>query len=157
MSIALAGHGTAIWEGPVAPSVGVDTQNRSLVGGSPELYRLVEWVAELTADRSFTASYQKDSVAERFARLAASWRSDTACTSSVHEMAMHPSYQEIIGLGEKAIPLLLRELAREPDHWFWALRAITHVDPVPPADRGNLRAMGDAWVRWGRSQGHGLP
>lgn len=45
------------------------------------------------------------------------------------EMAMHPAYQRIIGLGPEVAPLLLRELERQPDHWFWALKALTGADP----------------------------
>jgi hypothetical protein len=39
-------------------------------------------------------------------------------------------YQEIIGMGERAVPLLLAELKREPDDWFWALHAITGASPL---------------------------
>ena len=38
------------------------------------------------------------------------------------------------------------ELRREPDHWFWALIAITGEDPVAPKDRGKLQEMTDAWL-----------
>ena len=54
---------------------------------------------------------------------------------------MSPSYQRIIGLGSAVVPLLLRELERQPDHWFWALKAITGADPVPAASRGKLHEM----------------
>ena len=63
---------------------------------------------------------------------------------------MHPAYQQIIGLGPAAVPLLLRELEREPDYWFWAIKAITGVDPVADADRGRMRAMSATWISWGR-------
>jgi hypothetical protein len=63
-------------------------------------------------------------------------------------MAMHPSYQRIIGLGPAALPLIFNELAREPDHWFWALKAITGEDPVPPSARGKLRKMTELWLQW---------
>jgi hypothetical protein len=61
---------------------------------------------------------------------------------------MHPAYQQIIGMGVDALPLILRELEREPDHWFWALEAITGENPVPPTDRGRLNEMARAWLRW---------
>jgi hypothetical protein len=67
-------------------------------------------------------------------------------------MAMHPAYQQIIGLGNEAVPLLLRELKKEPDHWFWALKAITGVDPVEPTQRGRVKEMAGAWLRWGKEQ-----
>ena len=67
---------------------------------------------------------------------------------------MHPAYQEIIGMGERAVPLLLAELRREPDDWFWALHAITGANPVPAASRGNARTMAEAWLRWGAENGY---
>jgi hypothetical protein len=33
-------------------------------------------------------------------------------------MAMLPPYQQIIGMGPPAVPLILEELRREPDQWF---------------------------------------
>jgi hypothetical protein len=74
--------------------------------------------------------------------------------SSITDMVLLPSYQRIIGLGSGAIPLLLAELERKPDHWFWALQAITGEDPVPAASRGNLIEMSAAWLAWGRQRGY---
>ncbi len=85
-----------------------------------------------------------------FRTLVESWRKERGATSSVTKMAMCPSYQRIIGLGLKVVPLLLRELERDPDYWFWALKVITGEDPVPPESRGKLREMTAAWLDWGR-------
>jgi len=68
-------------------------------------------------------------------------------------MAMLPSYQRIIGMGLAAVPLLLEELSREPDHWFWALEAITEENPVPREAAGNVPLMAKAWVEWGKQHG----
>ena len=56
----------------------------------------------------------------RFERLGNEWRAATPFAPSMLEMAMHPSYQQIIGLGRPAISFILQELSRKPDHWFWA-------------------------------------
>ena len=93
-------------------------------------------------------------LARRFQALAAEWKRDVAWSSSVADIAMHPAYQQIIGMGPAAVPLLLRELEQRPDHWFWALRAITGIDPVSPEHRGYLSAMAKAWLAWGRQQGY---
>lgn len=90
----------------------------------------------------------------RFQALVSEWRREVAWTSSASEMAMHPAYQQIIGKGQVAVPLLLRELEQRPDHWFWALRAITGVDPVPGDHRGKLPEMAKAWLEWGRQHGY---
>jgi hypothetical protein len=90
----------------------------------------------------------------RFSCLAAKWREETAFCSSLIEMATHPAYQQIIGMGRAAVPCILRELAREPDHWFWALKAITGEDPVPEKWRGDLKKMTEAWLEWGARSGY---
>lgn len=90
----------------------------------------------------------------RFATLAEQWKQETAHYSNVAKRALHPAYQEIIGMGERVVPLLLAELRREPDDWFWALHAITGVDPVPPTSCGNVRKMAEAWLQWGSQKGY---
>jgi hypothetical protein len=100
------------------------------------------------------ASRQAETAAARFERLAAEWRSATAHQSSVTQRSMHPSYQEIIALGPPAIPLILRTLDRTEEHWFWALRVLCGVDPVPPEEAGNVPAMRAAWLEWGRQRGY---
>lgn len=92
-------------------------------------------------------------LAEEFAHLAAAWKRKAGHWSDSRRMAMVPEYQRIIGMGPAALPLILEALEREPDHWFWALEAITGEDPVPPGDRGVVARMADAWLAWGREQG----
>jgi hypothetical protein len=83
-----------------------------------------------------------------FDQLASEWKEGTEFSSSLSEIVLHPAYQRIIGLGSVALPLILRELKRQPDHWFWALRAITGQDPVPVSAYGDLKAMAHAWTEW---------
>ena len=92
--------------------------------------------------------------ARRFRTLAAEWKAGRGYTSSITKMSMHHAYQQIIGLGPRVIPLLLRELEREPDHWFWALKVLTGIDPVPQEARANIEEMSKHWVSWGRQQGY---
>lgn len=81
------------------------------------------------------------------------WTRETKYFSSVEKIAMHPAYQRIIGMGMDAVPFILQELSREPKQWFWALKAITNVDPVPVEDRGRVKRMAKAWVKWGQEKG----
>lgn len=88
-----------------------------------------------------------------FQHLVDQWRKERGATSSSTEMALCPSYQSIIGMGETALPLILRQVESEgakPDHWFWALRAITRTNPVPAHARGNMREMARIWLDWAR-------
>jgi hypothetical protein len=75
-------------------------------------------------------------VNERFSRLAAEWKEQSRYLSNSAQMAMLEPYQRIIGMGQAAVPLILGELQREPDHWFWALEAITEQNPVPTQAAG---------------------
>jgi hypothetical protein len=89
-----------------------------------------------------------------FRALADQWRAETAYHSFAHQYALHPAYQRIIGMGPAVVPLILEELRRAHGQWFWALRSITGVDPVPDEDKGDVRKSEAAWVAWG--QRHGL-
>ena len=94
-----------------------------------------------------------DNAAAEFSVLANSWRIERDIWSSARQLATHPAYLRIIGMGEHAIPLILQELRMTPDHWFVALHAITGANPVPKEAHGRLREMADAWVAWGREKG----
>ena len=78
----------------------------------------------------------------RFDRLAKQWAREASHYSSIQDMCMHPAYQRIIGMGPKAVPLILRQLERSPDHWFWALSAITEEEPVAEENWGRIDEMG---------------
>jgi hypothetical protein len=97
---------------------------------------------------------QVESVEQKFQRLTAVWRAETRHLSSTTKMFGHPAYQEIIAMGAQVVPSLLRDLEREPDHWFAALRAITGAQPVPPEDRGDITRMAAAWLRWAKDHGY---
>ena len=87
-----------------------------------------------------------------FERLSAEWKRETAHLSSVKEIAQHRSYQAIIGMGEQAIPFILRDLEATHVQWFWALRSITGESPVQPEDRGDVQAMAATWLDWGKDR-----
>lgn len=107
-----------------------------------------KWLCGHNWHRWQTFEEAPEDITYEFIRLARKWKSETGPTSSITEMAMHPAYQQIIGLGRPAIPCIVRELEQSPDHWFWALRSITRADPVPESDAGNLKKMADAWIHW---------
>ncbi|MCI0641718.1 MAG: hypothetical protein L0Y72_32030 [Gemmataceae bacterium] len=95
---------------------------------------------------------EQTTLENEFRTLAERWKEACALLSSTSAMIAHPAYQSIIELGQPAVPLLLRELKKEPVHWFEALKAITGEDPVKPSDWGNISGMASAWLDWGRSR-----
>jgi hypothetical protein len=92
-----------------------------------------------------------------FQTLVSQWHKERGATSSITQMAVCPSYQQIIGMGDKAVPLILRQIENEvddPDHWFWALQAITRANPVPEDARGDMREMARVWLDWAYMEGY---
>lgn len=103
-------------------------------------------IFRLATDPSSALNAEFDSLVEQ-------WRNDTRKSSLAHQKAMHPAYQRIIGMGERALPLILRELDHRREHWLWALTAITGRDDIAkPAY--NFKEAVDAWLEWGRSNGY---
>lgn len=102
---------------------------------------------------SHTAPTQEKNLA-RFLRLTAECKDPSKFLSNTAHIALLRPYQRIIGIGILVVPLILEELQREPDQWFWALEAITEENPVPPEAAGIVKLMAQAWVDWGREQGY---
>lgn len=88
-----------------------------------------------------------------FERLARIWEQETANLSSQALAMQHPAYKAVIKLGDQVVPILLNRLASEPEHWFYALQLITGASPVVPSARGNISAMAECWIAWGRDNG----
>jgi hypothetical protein len=96
----------------------------------------------------------KSEIRARFQRLSAEWKDQARYLSNSAQIAMLKPYQRIIGMGMPVVPLILEELRREPDQWFWALESITEQDPVPREAAGKVRQMAQAWLEWGKQQGY---
>lgn len=97
---------------------------------------------------------EPDDPLTRFNRLRTRWEAGTVHFSSMTKIATHTAYQQIIGMGQIAVPLIFSAMERKPDHWFWALRSITGKDPVLPEHRGRLKQMTEDWLKWGRENGY---
>lgn len=94
------------------------------------------------------------SIEERFRYLVKVWQSERPPSSHMSVLIMHPAYQQIIGLGPAAIPLLLKELQHNLDWWVIALHTITGANPIPKESRGKLKEMAQAWIAWGKQYGY---
>jgi hypothetical protein len=87
---------------------------------------------------------------ERFAELADQWRRETRFVSSSTELVLNSAYQQIIGMGRSALPLILRRLDSNGGQWFWALKHISGEDPLSPKDAGDYEKNRERWLTWGR-------
>lgn len=92
----------------------------------------------------------KQTVENRFNRLAQEWSASVGNISSLTAMAEHPRYHEIINLGWDVVPFLLRDLQQNRGFWFPALSAITKITPYDLRDAGNGKRMTKAWIQWGK-------
>lgn len=123
------------------------------VGASQQSVQLQSQLRDLSVYYALPASSRRDPRRERFRSLAQQWRSETQWLSSTTEIAMHPAYQAIIGMGAEALPMILEDLRQNSGHWYWALKAISNEDPVVPRDRGSVKKMKNAWLQWGETKG----
>jgi hypothetical protein len=127
----------------------VSRTSRRIKEPKPGLHTTVE-----CKEVNMSTSVAKADLQERFQHLRDDWKSRSRYLSNSAQMAMLWSYQQIIGMGPDVVPLILAELQRETDHWFWALEAITGENPVPKEAAGKVGEMAQAWIRWGRRKGH---
>lgn len=95
-----------------------------------------------------------EAIYKKFTNLASEWTQAVEGMSSTVEMTKHPSYQEIINMGQAVIPFLLEDLHQNPLYWLPALRQITQENPVLPEQRGKIKQMAEAWLNWGRQKGY---
>lgn len=81
------------------------------------------------------------------------WESETFHVSSIPEIVEHPAFLNIVEMGELAIPLIVQELENKPSVLLFALNKIVGAAPYLDADRGNIKAMTNAWLAWARRKG----
>lgn len=100
---------------------------------------------------TITAS-NTDRLVSAFQALAAVWHREISGASSVSMIVRHPAYEAIISFGPDVIPLILRQLRQEPDHWFVALCRLTGQNPAKYEETMLGAAM--AWIEWGQEHGY---
>ena len=108
----------------------------------------------LGCDQHADAPDIDDATRQRFTELADQWEKETVFLSSMRRIAAHPAHQEIVSMGEPAVPLILERMRAQGGYWFYALRDITGANPIQPADRGKVSAMQEAWLEWGEANGY---
>ena len=101
---------------------------------------------------------QELEVADRFRQLSDQIADDTALLAFDQGIIDHPNFQEIIGMGEIGIRLMLEDLRdRESLRWFLPIyRALGHEPVCPPRleDYSNYHSCRTALLAWGESAGY---
>jgi hypothetical protein len=140
----LAEYGRAIHQGKRVPLYSLNTSVATAFG-----VKLDDCVAAFPLLPS--ARLEMD-----FERLADEWKAETGMLSRLDQKYIHPAYQQIIAMGEAAVPFILRDLKETRGHWFWALRTITCESPVAREDADDLNKVIEAWLEWGRKKGYAV-
>ena len=140
-----------LWDEAVAEAMGWDgaelTRLRLLLHQEPH-------VSGLGYGQYRDEATVEPAVRERFRELADLWEEETLFFSFADRAARHPACREIVSMGEAAIPLILERLQSWAGEWFSPLEEITGINPVNPDDYGNVPAMTESWVEWGRLNGY---
>jgi len=127
----------------VATTIGTEWQPRS----SPDVY-----IYRLPTDYTTVIETKSPGRIDQFTRLANAWESETAFTSAVKDMVVNQNYQDIIGMGHPALPLIFGRLNDAPARWVLALRAVVGHD-VAAGAKTSAEAVA-RWLDWGKSNGY---
>lgn len=86
------------------------------------------------------------------AHLCALWKQETKGYSSISKKINNKHYLKICESSPfVTVPLLLREMQTEPDHWFVALKHLTGTDPTQNCSKDcSFEEETQAWIEWGK-------
>lgn len=90
----------------------------------------------------FESVYLKD----KFSNLNKAWSSNTKLQSSVVNIIDDVNFKRIIEMGEKAIPLIIDEIDKNPSSLVWALNIITNTT-LSSTQRLTVSEACRRWVR----------
>jgi len=57
-------------------------------------------------------------------------------------------------MGPAVVPFILDRMKQKRGLWFHALYFLTGDNPITEEIRGNIEAMTQAWLEWGRRHGY---
>lgn len=118
----------------------------------PSSRKHLEWINARFGTGELVYARVAPGLESRFRQLADQWTNETGRLSSPQQKVMHPAYQQIIGMGPPALPLIFVELRDRPAYWFWALTAIVGVDIAEGA--ATMEDARERWLSWGNQRGY---
>jgi hypothetical protein len=92
----------------------------------------------------------------KFLKLKNKWLNETKYISSSSIIFNNSNYLEIIDLGSKTVPWILRDLKRTNTHWFSALFELTGVNPIKPENYGIVNNMTRDWINWAENNNYDI-
>jgi len=94
---------------------------------------------------------RNEKLRERFIRLSKIWHEDMDGVSSVQLKTSHWAYQEVINLGESAVPYILEETIKVGGGgWFLALAKIMKHNPVRAEHKMSMDKILDDWLTYAK-------
>jgi hypothetical protein len=104
----------------------------------------------LAGNHDIDSKAKPSALAKEFASLVRDWKRDTEDYSVIAKRYRHHAYKAILDMKERAVPMILNELRREPDHWFAALEQLTGKNPARQAK--TFYEAVDLWIAWAISE-----
>jgi hypothetical protein len=92
--------------------------------------------------------------AKAFAGYVRRWDEATAMRSLSDMATVNHYFYRILAMGERAIPLVLREMSLRRRRWFRAMQALAPYGDDPAKDAKTFDEGVDAWLAWGRERGY---
>jgi hypothetical protein len=129
----------------VLPPTPVDIPRTTLeyVQSESNLLDVAPVLKNLRLDEDFFENvYLKD----KFANLYKAWITNTRLQSSVFSIIEDNNFKRIIEMGEKAIPLIIEEIDKNPSTLVWALNIITSTT-ISSTQRLTVTEACRRWVK----------
>ena len=57
-------------------------------------------------------------------------------------------FNDIVSLGNEAIPLIIQKIKDKPSHLFNALHLLTGEKPIEPGHEGRINEICQDWIKW---------
>lgn len=96
----------------------------------------------------FIKELYKQQIKKRFDFYNSLWKNETMFSSSISEITNNSAYRYIIGLGQEALPLIIKDFKTNDNHWFYALEALTGQNPIKENHKGIISLMKSDWLEW---------
>ena len=88
-----------------------------------------------------------DKLQSDFIELKKNWI-DSASFHSNPNLLYDENYQKIIEMGDKIVPILIKDLDTNNGDWIRALHEITGINPIKESNVGYMEKMIEDWKEW---------
>lgn len=89
-----------------------------------------------------------DDLENKFLNLKKKWISEVAYQSNPSIVYENSNYRNIIDIGEKIVPFLIKDLNENNGDWLSALTEILRINPVKKENEGNWDMMKENWNKY---------